>query len=154
MQHLDKTLATYVRNNWNIWNIHLQHTCIAIATYATPIYFCNIHIKHVQHTYETHETYGCNMCSSTCCCPMKARWRSTGERSMRRGRREARAGCATRGRSGEVWGVGARGARRVRPGGIGRSRWIGKRSVQIFLRSGEAVRGVGPVRSSWQDDAR
>jgi hypothetical protein len=32
MQHRDKTLTIYV---WNKRNIHLQHTCIASATYAT-----------------------------------------------------------------------------------------------------------------------
>jgi hypothetical protein len=35
MQYPDKTLATYIWNSQNIWNIHLQHTCIASATYAT-----------------------------------------------------------------------------------------------------------------------
>jgi hypothetical protein len=28
-------LATYVSSKWNIWNICLQHMCIATATYAT-----------------------------------------------------------------------------------------------------------------------
>jgi hypothetical protein len=82
MQHLDKTLATYV---WNICNIqketHLQRTLKKkqmkhleqmFATYVynycnmcnIPIYFCNIHINHLQHTSEiseTIETYACNM---------------------------------------------------------------------------------------------
>ena len=38
------------------------------------IYFWNIQMKHMQHTSKIHKTYGCNMCSSTCCPPMEARW--------------------------------------------------------------------------------
>jgi hypothetical protein len=48
-----KTLATFIRNRWNIWNIHLKHTCIGIttcatsrSTFATSIYnTCNIPCK-------------------------------------------------------------------------------------------------------------
>jgi hypothetical protein len=35
MQHPNEPHATYVCNRWNIWNIHLKHTCINIATCAT-----------------------------------------------------------------------------------------------------------------------
>ena len=65
MQHPDGTLVTYV---WNICNtqikhmqhtsetaetfgtIHLQHTCIVMATYATSTWnTCNMHVKHLKH---------------------------------------------------------------------------------------------------------
>jgi hypothetical protein len=71
MQHLnlllqqpDKTLAIFVWNGWNIWNIHLKYTCIAIttcaifqSTFTTSIYnTCNIsrkHLNHLKHTIAT-----------------------------------------------------------------------------------------------------
>jgi hypothetical protein len=62
MQYPDKTLVTFICNSWNIWNIHLQHTCIAIATYAAPNLLlqhldkniCNIHLKRMKHTVATY----------------------------------------------------------------------------------------------------
>ena len=51
MKHLERTLATYVYNHYNMCNI--------------SIYFYNIHMKHLQHTSETLETYVCNMCFFT-----------------------------------------------------------------------------------------
>jgi hypothetical protein len=58
LQHPDKTLTTYVYNRWNIWNIHLKHTYIAIttcatsrSTFATLIYYtCTTPLKHLKHT--------------------------------------------------------------------------------------------------------
>jgi hypothetical protein len=67
MQHLDKhTSNTHLKNKSNIWNRSLQHTCIAIATYATSrsTLICNIHIKLLQHNSETSESleiYACHM---------------------------------------------------------------------------------------------
>jgi hypothetical protein len=54
MQHSD--LATYVENRWNIWNVDLQHTRIATATYAisrwtTPI---QKQLKHLEDTFATY----------------------------------------------------------------------------------------------------
>jgi hypothetical protein len=74
LQHPDKTFATFVRNRWNIWNIHLKHTCIAIttcatsrSTFATSIYnTCNIsrkHLKHLKHTIAT-----CAFSVASACC--------------------------------------------------------------------------------------
>jgi hypothetical protein len=72
LQHMCETYAisrwnTYKHtpeNRWNIWNIHLQQTCISIApcatsrsTFATAIWnTCNIllkHMKHLKHTLAT-----------------------------------------------------------------------------------------------------
>ena len=50
MEHLERTLATYVYNHCNMCNI--------------MIYFCNIQMKHLQHISEISETieiYSCNM---------------------------------------------------------------------------------------------
>jgi hypothetical protein len=72
MQHRDKslttyawnicniqisTLATYIKNGWNIGNKSVQHTCIIIATYATSRSTSatsirstsNIPMKHMKH---------------------------------------------------------------------------------------------------------
>jgi hypothetical protein len=40
MKHLERTLATYVYDHYNIYNIE---------------------IKHLQYTFETNETYTCNI---------------------------------------------------------------------------------------------
>jgi hypothetical protein len=72
MEYPDKTLATYIwnicniqikhlRNRWNIWNIHLQQTFIAIATCATlrSIFAtsikntCNILLKQLKYLKHT-----------------------------------------------------------------------------------------------------
>jgi hypothetical protein len=114
MQHLDKTLATYVLNSWNIWNIHLQHTCTVIATYtildlllqhpdkiyATFIWNAwNIQLQHVL-IYLLHHNRGSFTRSSTPArssrSPTVDRWIDHGTTGgMRRGR-----GCAT-------WSAGA-----------------------------------------------
>jgi hypothetical protein len=50
IQHPDETLATNVwKNIWNIWNIHLKHTYIAIATCAI--------------SWSTFATYRWNICN-------------------------------------------------------------------------------------------
>jgi hypothetical protein len=49
MKHLEQSLATYVYNYCNIYNIW--------------IYFCNIHMKHLQHTSETFETFETDTCN-------------------------------------------------------------------------------------------
>jgi hypothetical protein len=144
MQYLDKTLATYM---WNSWNIHLQHMCIAITTYyATPDLL-------LQQTSETYETYGCNMCSSTCYHPMEASWRDAGERSARherkreaqgtRGARQVRCDCARR----EV-----QGCTRARWGGA--KRGAGRTWREFFLEkceswgAGAKARGEGRARET------
>jgi hypothetical protein len=64
MQHPDKTLATYVirlKNRWYTLNKRVQHTCIAIATCATPrstfstsiCNTCNVPQKHLKYTLAT-----------------------------------------------------------------------------------------------------
>jgi hypothetical protein len=60
MQHLDKTYLTYVWNSWIIWNIHLQHTCVTIAIYATVDLLLKHSDENMQHTSETHETLPSN----------------------------------------------------------------------------------------------
>jgi hypothetical protein len=71
LQHPDKTLATYVWNRWNIWNILLKHTCIVTttcatsrSTFATSIYYtCTIPLKHLKHILSTWSF----SVASTCC---------------------------------------------------------------------------------------
>jgi hypothetical protein len=93
LQHLNKTLATCVRINWNTCNIRMKHqgnTCVAIVehiqhldkTLATYVWnicnirmkhfqtyawnICNTHIKHVQHTSEAFETFETIHLQHTC----------------------------------------------------------------------------------------
>jgi hypothetical protein len=73
MQYLDETAQTFgthtcnvpIKTTKNIWNIHLQHTCIAITICATSrSKFSSIQMKYMQHLDETSEileTYTCNM---------------------------------------------------------------------------------------------
>jgi hypothetical protein len=77
LQHLDETLATCVRNNWNTCNIRLKHqekdVCIHCKTYTTSKWnTCNICVKYMQHLDETHlqymyektyETLGTDVCN-------------------------------------------------------------------------------------------
>jgi hypothetical protein len=59
---------------WNIWNIHLKHTCIAITTCATsPSSFvisiyntCNIPSKQLKHLKHTIATYTFSIASAWC----------------------------------------------------------------------------------------
>jgi hypothetical protein len=69
LQHLDETLATYVRKQLK----HLEHTSetpvkhlkkhlkAIVNACNIQIYFYNIQIKHLQHTYEILKTNTCNM---------------------------------------------------------------------------------------------
>ena len=60
MKHLERTLATYVYNHYNMYNI--------------TIYFCNIHMKHLQHTSETSETLAtCTFNASSPYCSREGR---------------------------------------------------------------------------------
>jgi hypothetical protein len=64
MQHPDNTHLQHTSKKTDkiLENRRLQYTCTTIATYATPIYFCNTHMKHFQHTSEISETLEtCNM---------------------------------------------------------------------------------------------
>jgi hypothetical protein len=126
--HPDKTLATYVWTRWNIWNIHLKHTCIAIPTCAIfSIYFCNIDIQHLQHTseiFETLETYSCNIWFSPF---LRTTQHKVGERPIpasRRSRMMARLGSAAMGCGDEEQRV----RRRPIEAGDGESVWVGLRS--------------------------
>jgi hypothetical protein len=83
LQHLDVTFATYVWNRWNIRNIHLKYTCIAIATYATSWSTfatstwgtCNVPLKHQKHLKDTLATCNVFRCGILWC----LQWGATAE---------------------------------------------------------------------------
>jgi hypothetical protein len=73
MQHPDEILAKSVwENRWNIQNLHLKRTCIAIATCATSRSTfatsrwntCNIQMKNLKHLKHTLATWAFNEMSS------------------------------------------------------------------------------------------
>jgi hypothetical protein len=124
MQHLDKTLATYVWSRWNILNRYLQHTCIAIAaTYPTS------KSTFLQHPYGTLATYIWNIWNTWHICLQYkllvqtwangvTNWRNGGG-PMRRPQQARRATSRANPRGAEramVWAGRARGAQSERRG--------------------------------------
>jgi hypothetical protein len=64
LQHLDETLATYVRNRWNIWKLHLKHTYIVIATRAT---FRSTFATHLWNIWNISLQHAFSSAISPCC---------------------------------------------------------------------------------------
>jgi len=148
MQYLDKIFATYVWNTWNISNIHLQHTCIVIATYATPDLL-------LQHPDETHVTCIWNAWNIQLqhvliyLLPPNEDSLMRARRSEARAARSARHGRGVRHEAGPAWGTRGSGVKQVRREAHGRTAWGGSVPVEVsrFFNNGP----VGPsLQAKWR----